>query len=401
MFDVEELLARAGTLATEDRSGWSGSARAARVRDWAALRDVVEAAHLGAVADWDRDRSWADDGAASAPVWLTHHTGSGADDASRTVAAARLSRTHERIGKALAVGELSPGHLHLLTRAARGQEDFLARDVDLLVDVAKDSGVEVFRTVMRRWTAYAQDAHDHLPQRPAKGLHASVSWAGRVRIDGEFEPDDGALLLDAIARHSSAPTPDDTRTPAQRRAAALIDALTAGAPRASIDLIVDLATITGIGAGDLVSSRHDLVRTGPVPRSLIDQYACDATVRRVVFDAAGELLELGRATRVVSPALSRALARRDRHCTWPGCDRPPEWCDAHHVRSWTRDGGATDLSNLTLLCRYHHRLTHRGQEPRQENRGQEPRSRPPPPDEEGDPTPSGISAVDLSWSGAP
>jgi len=251
-----------------------------------------------------------------------------------------------------------------MTRAARDREDLFTRDVDLLVDVAQDTGVETFRTVMRRWTALAEGAHDHLSSRAAAGLHASVGWVGRVRIDGEFEPDDGALVLDAIARHLSPPTPGDIRTPAQRRAAALIDALTGRAPRASIDVIVDLASLTDEGPLDPIASQHDLVRTGPVPRALIDQYACDGTIRRVVFDPGGELLELGRATRVVSPALSRALARRDRHCTWPGCDRMPDWCDAHHVRSWTREQGPTDLANLTLLCRYHHRLTHRGQDPR-------------------------------------
>ncbi|HEX9313752.1 MAG TPA: HNH endonuclease signature motif containing protein, partial [Actinomycetota bacterium] len=44
---------------------------------------------------------------------------------------------------------------------------------------------------------------------------------------------------------------------------------------------------------------------------------------------------------------------RDHHCTFPECDRPASWCDAHHVIHWT-DGGRTDLSNLVLLCRRHH-----------------------------------------------
>jgi hypothetical protein len=48
---------------------------------------------------------------------------------------------------------------------------------------------------------------------------------------------------------------------------------------------------------------------------------------------------------------------RDSHCRFPGCDRPPSWCDAHHVRHWA-DGGPTSLDNLLLLCRRHHRLVH-------------------------------------------
>jgi HNH endonuclease len=70
-------------------------------------------------------------------------------------------------------------------------------------------------------------------------------------------------------------------------------------------------------------------------------------------------LEVGRATRVVSPAQRTALAVRDGGCVFPGCDRPPAWCDAHHLRHWLH-GGTTDLANLVLLCRAHHRAVHEG-----------------------------------------
>src|SRR4029077_8746214 len=62
-------------------------------------------------------------------------------------------------------------------------------------------------------------------------------------------------------------------------------------------------------------------------------------------------------TPVVSPAMRRAVVLRDGHCRLPGCDRPPAWCDAHHVLHWA-DGGRTDLCNLILLCRRHHRMLH-------------------------------------------
>ena len=62
-----------------------------------------------------------------------------------------------------------------------------------------------------------------------------------------------------------------------------------------------------------------------------------------------ELLELGRATRVVPPALRRALAVRDGGCAAPGCDRPPPWTDAHHLRHWLH-GGPTNLDNLVCCA---------------------------------------------------
>ena len=70
-------------------------------------------------------------------------------------------------------------------------------------------------------------------------------------------------------------------------------------------------------------------------------------------------LEVGRTTRVIQPAQRSALAVRDGGCVFPDCHRPLAWCDAHHVRHWLH-GGPTDLANLALLCRTHHRAVHEG-----------------------------------------
>jgi hypothetical protein len=71
----------------------------------------------------------------------------------------------------------------------------------------------------------------------------------------------------------------------------------------------------------------------------------------------GELLDLGRTVRLATPKQVQALWIRDQGCTFPGCSRPPSWCDAHHVWHWC-DGGPTDLSNLALLCPRHHTIVH-------------------------------------------
>ena len=70
-------------------------------------------------------------------------------------------------------------------------------------------------------------------------------------------------------------------------------------------------------------------------------------------------LEVGRTSRVVTPAQRSALAVRDGGCSFPDCDRPLAWCEAHHVWHWAA-GGPTDLENLVLLCRAHHRAVHEG-----------------------------------------
>ena len=83
--------------------------------------------------------------------------------------------------------------------------------------------------------------------------------------------------------------------------------------------------------------------------------ACDAATVTMRHGPGGEVLDVGRRTRTISPALRRALAARDRHCRFPGCRA--RRCDAHHVQHWAQ-GGATKLGNLVLLCRRHHRAVH-------------------------------------------
>ena len=69
------------------------------------------------------------------------------------------------------------------------------------------------------------------------------------------------------------------------------------------------------------------------------------------------LLERIRSRRLATGPLRRALVLRDGGCAFPSCDRPPRWCDSHHVVHWA-DGGPTALPNLVLMCRRHHRMVH-------------------------------------------
>jgi Domain of unknown function (DUF222)/HNH endonuclease len=103
----------------------------------------------------------------------------------------------------------------------------------------------------------------------------------------------------------------------------------------------------------------ELDDAGHVTAETARRLACDADITRVISGPGSEPLELGRRTKAVPPGLRRAIAVRDRGCRFPGCGRPPGWCDAHHARHWA-DGGETSLSNLVLLCRPHHRAIHRG-----------------------------------------
>ena len=92
-----------------------------------------------------------------------------------------------------------------------------------------------------------------------------------------------------------------------------------------------------------------------VSAATAQRLACDAATVEMQHGLDGQVLDVGRKTRTISPALRRALAARDRQCRFPGCQA--RRCDAHHVRHWAH-GGATALDNLVLLCRRHHRAVH-------------------------------------------
>ncbi|HLR96628.1 MAG TPA: DUF222 domain-containing protein [Jiangellaceae bacterium] len=98
--------------------------------------------------------------------------------------------------------------------------------------------------------------------------------------------------------------------------------------------------------------------TGEIlPEAALQRLLCDAVITRVVLDPDSPPLDVGRRTRLITPAQRRALAHRDNGCRYPGCDRPHEWTDAHHIIHWSA-GGPTDLTNLVSLCRQHHTLLH-------------------------------------------
>ncbi|MCF6386006.1 HNH endonuclease [Mycobacterium sp. MBM] len=98
---------------------------------------------------------------------------------------------------------------------------------------------------------------------------------------------------------------------------------------------------------------------GPVSAATADLIACDSTLTSVIVDHSGAPLDVGRAERLFTPAIRKALAVRDGGCAHPGCGRPVSWCDAHHIQPWV-NGGGTSVDNGVLLCRLHHTAIHHG-----------------------------------------
>jgi Domain of unknown function (DUF222) len=110
----------------------------------------------------------------------------------------------------------------------------------------------------------------------------------------------------------------------------------------------------GNGKANLLGS------TAMLANETIARICCDADLNIAAIDPAGEILNYGRTRRFPSPGQRRALVIRDRGCVFPGCDRPPSWCQAHHLHFWGKLGH-TNLVNLALVCSFHHHTVHEDQ----------------------------------------
>ncbi len=121
--------------------------------------------------------------------------------------------------------------------------------------------------------------------------------------------------------------------------------------RPHVTVTIALAELEARARGALLDMGGELT-PGQLRRML-----CDARIVPVVLGERSEPLDVGRAQRTVSDPLRRLVAARDRGCAHPGCDRPPSWCEVHHVIEW-RHGGTTSIDNLVMLCGAHHDQIH-------------------------------------------
>ncbi len=358
-------------LAGEDRESWTGAAMSERLIELLEVRERLDAVVLRLASGWDRDRGWEIDGALSPRAWLTHRTPVSDGEAQRLVKNARLVDQHDVVAEALVDGDITTPHVEAISRVvSKDREGSLAEHAEVLVDQAKQLPVGDFGLVMRRWAALADDQlskQDFNKKWERRHLYAAVGLDGWVTGDFYLDPVAGAQLIGALD-HAAPPDPGDTpegpRTLPQRRADALCDIIgrhiNGDAPWGNppnINGVVDIAQLTNTTT-DLALAWCDIDGIGPVTRTVLDQLCCDARFTRFITAGPSVILDMGRTTRVATPAQRRALAIRDRHCRFPGCGRQPQWCDAHHIDGWVESLGETNINNLILLCRRHHTLIH-------------------------------------------
>ena len=167
---------------------------------------------------------------------------------------------------------------------------------------------------------------------------------------------------------------EDPRTNEQLAYDLLMDLLRAGTCAEAKDVFgtrqagVRMVTIRdredGTGAlrrdafGRLLAVAHTDDGTLTFPGSVLDRTLCETGFIDVTLDSCGNPLDVGREHRLFTPPQRIALAARDGGCMWPGCDRPPVFCEAHHIDEWDAEEGRTDIDRGILLCAYHHLHLH-------------------------------------------
>jgi hypothetical protein len=315
--------------------------------------------------------------------------------------------------QALISGQISPAHTKVVADGTHQLSDHVKLDAEpvLLETAGRVDPPRLRQAVAHLCQVADPDGADRAAARchERRGLWLSPAWQGMVAVGGLLDPEAGNILLAALEPLARPADADDARTGSQRRADALAELARrsleggwlpkSGGVRPHLLVTVDLDSVLrrpGSLGGDVgwagplaPEACRRLACDGAVTRVLVTRHPGDAgdrgrpvpgdqpsvaqapgsadvpaqlraaaaTLPPILGGAPCQPLEVGRTTRVVQPAQRAALAVRDRGCVFPGCDRPLAWCDAHHLHHWV-EGGPTDLANLALLCRAHHRTVH-------------------------------------------
>ena len=244
------------------------------------------------------------------------------------------------VSAAMQRGQLSYSKVRALTRVATPENE------RSLLDFAGCGTASHVERLVRAWRRVDRvaEARDEQRRHETRELRTWVDDDGMVVVRGRLSPEVGAVVMRALDAGSERLRQEATATDLDRGSSG---------DRFQVVVHVDESVLEHDDAPG-----QSALEDGPyVSAETSRRVACDAGTVTMRHRPDGQVLNVGRKTRTVPPALRRALTARDRRCRFLGCSA--KHCDAHHVRHWAQ-GGATRLDNLLLLCRRHHRAVHEG-----------------------------------------
>ncbi len=345
-------------------------------------RDLGRRLGASSTTGWVKDRLRLRPGEAKARVDLAHRLDAGAADGpvdyAANVGSATSARAMPATAAALAAGEVSTEHAHVIAKTmvalpgGLSTEQERAAEADLAGYARQFDPVTLGKLGQHLIHTLDTETLEEREQRAyrRRELRLVDIGDGTTRICGQLDTESSAMVrsvLDPLA--APCPAADGTADPrpaGQRMADALVElarrAAEAGTVPAGhgvpphLSVIVSLDTLLadaeepGVPPGELGFG-------GPISAATARRIGCHAGITRIITGPAGVPLDVGRESRTVTAGQWAALVARDRGCAFPGCTRPGEWCIAHHIIHWAHRG-PTDLDNLVLLCGHHHRVIH-------------------------------------------
>jgi len=328
--------------------------------------DRTEAVGAEATRRFEKAGGYKSDGFLGMVPWLRVNGKLSGAAAAERVDTARQLKELPRTEEALARGEIGYQHAVAMARTAEHVGAAQVRKAEAtLLKAAESMDPGQFITVAKNFEhqvdaeaalADANRAHQR------RYLQIGEVTHGLVRLEGQLVPEAAAMLRTRLESFMK-PAKGDQRTAGQRAHDALVEVCrraggtgrpesAGGGSRPSLIIRASLDTLAGIEG----APAGELEWGGTIPAETVRRMACDSAITRIT--GLGELeQEITHAARTIPPSTRRALVARDQHCVFPGCDRPPPWCDGHHLVFWG-DGGPTKLENLGLVCGSHHRKVH-------------------------------------------
>jgi hypothetical protein len=350
----------------------------------------------------DRERDWAGDRHRSVKGYLRAELNWSDTQIADHLRAVRLAADVPEVGVALGAGTIGVSQARLFGRASAnprcGRQ--LAEFAGELLEHARALSYNDFRLVIERWEQLADADGSH---RDAELTHATRSVVFTISHGvGRIEARGGALdtaemkeiwerlahgefLADwdaTVAEHGDAATAAlMPRTDGQRGWDALLRICRTAAstpagsqlPEPTLNISMDVGTFERT-----LATMGLIDRVAPDAAQLpVDQWRCETRegvlvdpfhavtaamaghIRRIVFGATGEVVDLGRRRRWFTGAVRQAVQLTASRCVWPGCSVIVGRCQIDHIIDWQRQG-STNTGNGAVLCGKHNRDKNQG-----------------------------------------
>lgn len=326
-----------------------------RVRGEIEIRELYFSRLAAALADRDLNEEYMESDQTTID-WLRHNCRLTQQAAADRIKIGEKLAAMPETETALYNGEVGIQHLAVMARTAVAIGDAFD-ETDLLPLARKHSPGRFWHESLHyRHSKRPKDvAHEQTDLTESRKLSVSTAEDGCLVLTGVLDPVGGAAVRGVLENLAKPMGKHDFRDRPKRLADALVEGLThSGKVRVQMQVTSSVETLLGLLGAPGAEAEFSL----PVSSATVERWACDCSLTRVLMQES-VVIDVGRSQRVINGPKRRALVARDKHCQWPGCERPASWCDGHHIVHWI-NGGGLELDNMVLLCQRHHWLVHEG-----------------------------------------